>query len=116
MDINFYRVSKGGIFDRIAEQVAEDLAKAVFISDQTGRRCTTHHDSVRGVHLVHNICTLVESPVQIYTLLNVLEPACLPVGDVEQVSVQPLQFLDLRFHLRKDGDTIVETLPGQTLV
>src|SRR6266567_5861568 len=116
MDINFYRVRTWRKFDRIAEQVAEDLAQAVWISEQTGRGCTTHHDGVCRVQLVHHLCTLLEYPVQIDVLLNVLEPACLPVGDAEQVSVQSLQFVDLRFHLRQDGDTIVEPLPGQALV
>src|SRR6266478_5884013 len=102
MDTHFYRVRTWRIFDRIAQQVDEDLAQAVFVSEQTGRGCTMHHDGVRRVQLLYHLCTLLEDLVQIHALLNVPESTCLQVGDVEQVSVQSLQFVDLRFHLRQD--------------
>src|SRR5260221_6619417 len=106
----------GRIFDCIAQQVAEDLAQAACITEHTGLCGPTHHDGVCRVHLVHHPSTLPEELGQIHAPLNVLQPACLNFGDVEQVSVQSFHFLDLHLHFRQNGDIIVETLHGQAPV
>src|SRR6266849_9937771 len=103
----------GRILDRIAEQVGEDLSEPVSIPKQAGLHRAVHQDAMTGMGLLHGVGDLPQQGVEIHRLLEILQPARLDLGDVQQLFHQPGDGVDLDLHVGKGRSKILEALPGQ---
>jgi hypothetical protein len=112
-EVHFDGLGLGRILDGIAEQVGKDLSQPVSIPKQAGLHRAMHQDGMAGMGLLHGVGDLPQQRVEIHPLLDVLQPARLDLGDIQQLFHQPGDGVELDIHAGKSRSRSRDALFGQ---